>query len=277
VKGRPALHASPISSPGNAAVRRARKLESDRSERERSGLYVVWGLHLAQEALATSATIERAFISDSAVRSDEGRSVVALLARSALVLRTSGQVLESIAAGAGDQGVVLVVARPPIGLDTLLAARPTLLLLAHGVQDPGNLGSMIRTALTLGADAMMALEGCADPYSSRAARAAMGALFRLPVLTGDSARVLPALRAAGLALIAADVRGTDRPDALDLKPHVALALGSEARGLPGAILAEAAARVRIPMAGGSASLNVHAAAAALLYEAMRQRGFPGAR
>jgi len=277
MKGRPVPEAPTISSPGNAAVRRARRLESDRSERERSGLYVVWGLHLAQEALSTSATIERAFVSDSANRSVEGRSVLALLTRSAPVLRTSDQVLESIAAGAGDQGVVLVVQRPSTDLDTLLAARPTLLLLAHGVQDPGNLGSMIRTALTLGADALIALEGCADPCSSRSARAAMGALFRLPVLTGDSARVLPALRAAGLALIAADVGGTDRPDALDLRRPLALAVGSEARGLPAAILADAAAQVRIPMAGGSASLNVHAAAAALLYEAMRQRGFSGAR
>jgi TrmH family RNA methyltransferase len=251
-------------------------LERDRSERERRGAYVVWGLHLAQEALAASAPLERAFVSAAADRSAEGRSAVARLRRSAPVATTSDRVLESIAAGAGDQGFVLVVRRPAGDLASLLSGRPTLLVLAHGVQDPGNLGSTIRTALALGADALVALEGCADPYASRAARAAMGALFRLPVLAAGTERVLPALRAAGLALVAADVGGRERPDAIDLRPPIALALGSEARGLPPAILAEAAARARIPMARGCASLNVHAAAAALLYETMRQRGFPGA-
>ena len=136
---------------------------------------------------------------------------------------------------------------------------------------------MVRTALGLGADALIALEGCADPYSSRAARAAMGALFRLPVLAGTAASVLDALRAAGLSLVAADTRGTARPEAVNLMVPVALLVGSEGRGLPEAILARAADRVRIPMASGASSLNVHAAATALLYEAGRQRDFGGAR
>jgi TrmH family RNA methyltransferase len=170
-----------------------------------------------------------------------------------------------------------VVRRSPFDLSSLVSKGPTLLLLAHGVQDPGNLGSMLRTALALGTDALVALEGCADPHSSRAARAAMGALFRLPVLTGSAAPVLLALRAAGLSLVAADTRGTTRPEAVDLKRPVALVVGSEGRGLPEAILTQATARVRIPMAPRASSLNVHAAATALLYEAARQRHFSGAR
>lgn len=237
---------------------------------------MAWGVHLAQEALSASAPVQRAFVSEAAQRSAEGRAVAAALSQTAPVLRTSGRVLESIAAGAGDQGILLILKRPSADLAFLLATRPTLLLLAHGIQDPGNLGSMVRTALSLGADAMLALEGCADPFASRAARAAMGALFRLPVVASEAARVLPALRGAGLALVAADVRRGERPDALDLGRPIAIAVGSEARGLPAVILEAAAARARIPMAGGSASLNVHAAAAALLYETMRQRAFVGA-
>ena len=266
-----------VSSLQNPAVRLARGLERDRAAREKSGAYVVWGLHLAQEALAAAAPIERAFVTDVAGGSEEGREILARLAHAVPVVKTNHRVLESIAAGSGDQGVVLVVRRSPIDLASILSRWPTLLLLAHGVQDPGNLGSMLRTSLALGADALIALEGCADPYSSRAARAAMGALFRLPVLTGAAAPVLAALRAAGLSLVAADTRGTARPEAVDLRAPVALVVGSEGRGLPEAIVAEATSRVRIPMATGAASLNVHAAAAALLYEAGRQRGFKGAR
>ena len=275
--GRTIPRATAVSSSGNAAVRLARRLERARSERERSGCYVVWGLHLAQEAVLARAPLERVFVSEAAERSAEGRGILDAVSRMAPVVKTTGRILESIATGAGDQGILLVVRRPAIDLDAILAARPTLLLLAHGVQDPGNLGSMLRTALALGAEALLALEGCADPYGSRAARSAMGALFRLPVVVGESTRAMDALRAKGLALIAADADAGQRPDALDLRGPTALLLGSEGQGLPRAIMDRASARVRIPMTGGSASLNVHAAAAALLYEAMRQRSWIGAR
>lgn len=250
----------------HAAVKEARRLE-------KSGLAIAWGRHLALEALAAKAAIARAFVSSALETDEEGRSIASALAGAGIgPLQVTGAVLDALAPGAGDQGVLLVV-RPPVwDLEALFRRKPVLLLAAHGVQDPGNLGTMRRTAQGLGAAALLALDGCADPFSSRALRSAMGAAFRFPTPRLRTADALAALRRAGCALVAADPRGDRLPSEAPLKDSVALLLGSEGRGLPADLLASAAARVRIPMSGGSESLNVAAAAAVLLYEARRQRG-----
>jgi TrmH family RNA methyltransferase len=262
-----------VESPQNATVRLARRLERDRGERSRRGLYIAWGLHLAQEATRQRGTIERTLLGPAAEATSEGLELTRELERQEVpVMRTTARVLEGIAPGSADQGVLLIARRPEIRLDRLLAGHPSLLLLAHGVQDPGNVGSMVRSALALEASALIALEGTADPFGSRAARAAMGALFRLPVLDGITRSILPLIRSSGLRLVAADARDGEAPSIVDLAGPVAFIVGSEGGGLPEEILSAADGRVRIPMAHGGMSLNVHAAATILLYEAMRQRG-----
>jgi TrmH family RNA methyltransferase len=195
--------------------------------------------------------------------------------RGADVLTVRPAILEAIAPGSGDQGILLVVRRPSTALADLLAHRPTLVLAAHGVQDPGNVGTMARSALVLGAGGMVTLEGTADPHSSRAVRAGMGAHFRLPIAGARSGAAIAALRAAGLRIVAADLAGDVPLAEAGLRGPSVICVGSEGAGLPGDLLAGADARVRIPMAPGTSSLNVHAAATVLLYEAARQRGFAG--
>jgi TrmH family RNA methyltransferase len=258
-------------------IREARELERDAGARRRLGLYLAWGIHLAQEALRTRAGIRRAWIGPALEAGGEGRGLLSPLAdRCPSIVRTSTRLLESIVEGSGDQGVILVVERPRLAAGDLLArfSGPpvgTLLLAAHGVQDPGNLGSIARTAEALGAGGLIVLEGCADPFSSRAVRAAMGAQFRMPIAGGRSEALLPALEEAGLRIVASDAAAGAPPAAVDLVRPAALFVGSEGAGLPRSILGRAAATVRIPMRSGSGSINVHAAAAILLYEAARQR------
>jgi TrmH family RNA methyltransferase len=255
------------------AVKEARRLEADAAERQRAGLAVAWGRHLAIEALRAGVGITRAFVSSALEADAEGRSIAADLAAAGIrALHVTDPVLDSIAPGSGDQGVLLIVRRPAWDLDALLLRRPVLVLAAHGVQDPGNLGTMRRTAHGLGATALLALDGCADPFSSRALRSAMGAAFRFPAPRLGTAAAIQALQSAGCALVAADPGGDRLPAGAPLRGPAAILLGSEGRGLPEELLAAAAARVRIPMAEGSESLNVAAAAAVLLYEARRQRG-----
>jgi TrmH family RNA methyltransferase len=264
-----------IGSPRNQAVRTARALERDRAERQRLGLYTAWGLHLAQEALAGGAQLRQALIGPRLEESAEGRALLSRLHRDGVpIARATTRVLDGIAAGCGDQGILLLVALPTPDLDSILRRRPTLLVAAHGVQDPGNLGSIARTARGFGAAALLALEGSADPFGGRAVRAAMGAQFSLPIVVGVAAtEAAAALRSAGLRLVAADPAGAELPIAIDLTRPTALLVGNEGAGLPDALLRAADHRVRIPMSGGVSSLNVHAAAAALLYETRRQRGF----
>jgi len=265
-----------IDSLDNPAVREARRLERDRGARDSKGLYLAWGAHLAGEAVAAAAPVTRVFITGPAGPGTEaGRLAAVLAGRGADVLTVRPALLESIATGSGDQGILLVVRRPASALADLLALRPTLVLAAHGVQDPGNVGTMARSALVLGAGGLVALEGTADPHSSRAVRAGMGAHFRLPIAGARSDAAIGALRAAGLRVVTADVAGEVPPAEAGLEGPSVICVGSEGAGLPGELLAAADARVRIPMAPGISSLNVHAAAAILLYEAARQRGFAG--
>ena len=274
---RPGGRASPlITSTANPLVLETRRLERERRERDRQGVYLAWGLHLAGEALSAGADIVRVFLSPDDLTGAEDRELVArIIAGGSPVVQVTSKVLDAIAAGAGDQGVLLVIRRPSGTIDAVIASGATLILAAHGVQDPGNLGSMARSALACGAQALVALDGCADPFSSKVVRSAMGAHGRLPVIQERAERALPALRSGAFQIVAAVPGGGRRPDSVDLTRRIVLLLGSEGSGLPAAILDAASLRVRIPMTPVSSSLNVGAAAAILLYEAQRQRGFPG--
>jgi TrmH family RNA methyltransferase len=256
-------------------VREAARLERDRDAREAAGLFLAWGLHLAEEAIATRAAITRAFVDPSLAARPQGASILARLAALRVErLEVRPALLDAIAAGAGDQGLLLLIRRPLQDLGALFAARPALVVGAHGVQDPGNVGTLARSARAFGAAALLAFEGTADPFGSRAVRAGMGAHFRLPIALAGWGAGLDAARAAGLRVVAADLSGPPLADA-DLAGPLLLVVGSEGSGLPAALRDRADVRVRIPMASGAESLNVQTAAAVLLYEHARRRGFAG--
>jgi TrmH family RNA methyltransferase len=261
-----------VRSTRNPLVRRARAIERDPAARRKEGLYVAWGLHLVQEALASGAPIRLAILAPALEGTQEGRRIrTDLLRLDGPIVRVTSAILDGIVPGAADQGILLLIERRAGNLEEMITAGTHLLMVTHGVQDPGNLGSIARTALALGAQGLVVLEGCADPFGSRVVRAAMGAHFRLPIVRCAGAACLPALREAAMRIVAADPRGTEIPEQVDLRLPTALVLGNEGRGLPGPILAAADHRVRIPMHAGVSSLNVHAAAAMLLFEAARQR------
>lgn len=265
-----------VTSRDNPAVLETRRLERDRAERDRLGVYLAWGTHLAGEALASGTRVVRAFLGPEESAGAEARALMRRIESSgAPIVRVTPRVLDAIAPGAGDQSVLLVLRRTRAALASTLESGATLLVAAHGVQDPGNLGSIVRSTLASGAAALLTLEGCADPYSSKVVRAAMGAHGRLPVIAARSSEALGSLRRGGFRLIAAHAGGTRRPSSVDLTRRTVLLLGSEGAGLPDSILDAADERIRIPMSPASSSLNVAAAAAILLYEIQRQRDFPG--
>jgi TrmH family RNA methyltransferase len=265
--------AARVTSPRNPAARRLLGLERDRARRDAEGVYLAWGLHLLAEALAARAPIREAYAGPRLDDTAEGRALrVGLETAGVRPRAVATAVLDAAVRGSGDQGVLLVIGRTATGPEAILRPGARLAVALHGVQDPGNLGAIVRAACALGADGVLALEGCADPFGSRAVRAAMGAHFRLPVAAAPTAAVRRAAAAAGMRLVAADAAAGIEPARVDLTAPTLLLLGGEGGGLPETLLAAAAARVRIPMAGAASSLNVHAAAAVLLYEAARQRG-----
>jgi TrmH family RNA methyltransferase len=211
------------------------------------------------------------------------------------MFRTTDKLFESVSGTETPQGVAALFRQPPVTLEALLkrgAHRGAVLLLVlAGVQDPGNVGTAIRSAEAFGATGAIALRGTADPWSPKAVRASASSALRLPLLRGaDAASVLKQLKAAGVAVVAATSHshsgaGADSAEAdadadgarneneifVDLRKPVALLIGSEGKGLPGDLLEAADATIAIPMTGDVESLNAGIAASILLYEAARQR------
>ncbi|HYN93048.1 MAG TPA: RNA methyltransferase, partial [Pilimelia sp.] len=155
-----------------------------------------------------------------------------------------------------------------------LPVRPRLVAVLAGIAEPGNAGTVVRTAEAAGARAVMFPDGSVDPYNGKCVRASAGSLFHVDVVRGGSAaEAVAALRAAGLVVLAADAHGAgdldDLADAGALARPTAWLFGSEAHGLPADLLAVADARVRVPIHGRAESLNLAAAAAVCLYSSAR--------
>lgn len=229
------------------------------------------GWHLVSDALASGLPMTWLAV-------DPGRSTAnpTLLDRAAAsgtrVVEVTTPVLEAMSPVRSVSGVVAVCERPIVEARAVLAPAPALVLTALGVQDPGNVGALIRSADAGGATGVLLDGHAADPWGWKALRASMGSTFRLPVLRDEAAVArLHAWQRDGVRVVAADPRdGLSMYDAA-LSGPLAIVLGGEGSGLPASVLGSADLRVRIPMRSRVESLNVAVAAAILVYEAARQR------
>jgi len=208
---------------------------------------------------------------------------VALLAEAgAEILPVSAEVLEKLCFGERDEaGVVVVAETPARGLAGLrLPTGPRgigpLVAVVEGIEKPGNLGAILRSADAAGVDAVIVADGATDLFNPNTIRASLGTVFRANVVEARAAETIDWLRGQGLRIVAA------RPDAellytaVDFRGGVAIVLGSEAAGLSDAWRGTGVEPVRLPMGGMADSLNVSTTAAVLFYEAVRQRGKEGA-
>jgi TrmH family RNA methyltransferase len=256
----------PISSRQNPIVRRFR----DAARSPADGL-LLDGAHLLAEALAAQVSIELV-----AVRQDcsgEESALAALAAeRGARVVAVTPDVLSAMSPVRHPSGIVAIGLRRTATLEEALARAPQLVLLLCDVQDPGNVGAIVRAADGCGATGVIASEATADPVGWKALRGSMGSAFRIPVAPRQPLdRAVAAARARGVQVYAAVPRdGTPLPRC-DLRRPSAVLLGGEGAGIGELILAAADEPLTIPMRGGVESLNVATAAALVTYEALRQR------
>jgi RNA methyltransferase, TrmH family len=230
------------------------------------------GAHLIGEALAAGVAIDVVAARERSSTQDTGELLRRAGARGARLVTVTDAVLEAMSPVRQPSGIVAIARRPSATLDTTLAGRVPFVLVLVSVQDPGNVGAIVRVADACGATGIVAAQGTADPFQWKALRGSMGSAFRLPVAHGEPlARVMAAVRARGLRLVAAVPRdGTPLP-CCDLRAAVAVAFGSEGGGLPDEVIAAADERLTVPMRAPVESLNVAAAAAIVAYEAERQR------
>ncbi len=256
-------------------LREIRRLRRDRRLRDSRGLLLAEGVHLALEALSRSEAIEAAFVaSEPLANQPEGRDVLQRVQQAGIrAYEVAPEVLASLQDARAPQPVLLLIRRRRWSIEEIVsnAGAPPCIVLAWGIQDPGNLGALARTARAAGASGLLAVEPCADLFHPRTVRASAGALLDWPAAHASAQDARARLEAAPLRRLAAEPHRGRSYDALDLRPPLAIAFGSEGRGLPSELDPARWTRVRIPLARGMESLPVVAAAAVLLFEAARQR------
>lgn len=266
-----------ITSLKNPTVKFLRALRM-RKYRQREGYFLAEGIRIVEEALTCGAAVETLVYAPDLLISERARALVNGVERSRR-LALSGDVFRTLSERNEPQGIAALIRiededRPSA---TIPLSDDMLVIVAYQLRDPGNLGAIIRTADAAGATGVIVVAPAVDIYDPHTVRATMGSLFALPIvrLSGDAALTswVADVRAAGVPLFVVASSAHGRQDYFDLdycRP-LALLVGSERHGLPEPVRAGADALVRLPMAGRATSLNVSAAAAALIYEAIRQR------
>ena len=253
-----------ITSRQHPVVQRFRRLAARR--RDDHGL-LLDGEHLVGEALDAGVAIDL-LLSDGRTPDLAARS----RASGATVYLASAAVLEAASPVRSPTGTVAIASWMPAPVRDLFARSPALVIGLLDVQDPGNAGSVVRSADALGATGVAMLDRTADPAGWRALRGAMGSTFRLPVARASTPELFTEARRANVR-VAATVAVDGHPvETCDLTSPIVVLLGNEGAGLPPDILRQADMRVTIPMRSGVDSLNVAVTAALILYETRRQRG-----
>jgi TrmH family RNA methyltransferase len=256
-----------ITSLANDRVKLVRALQTRRKAREKAGRFVVEGVRLAEEAVRAKAAAELVLYVDQL--DGRGRAALNGLRQVGAAAETvSPQVMAACSVAESPPGLLAVLPIP--GGSSALAATPSgLVLIVDRLADPGNLGSILRTAAAAAADRVYLSPGTVDAYNPKVVRGAMGAHFRLALCEAGWPDIAVAL--AGMPVYLAAGSGGERYDQVDWTPPVALIVGGEAEGASQAAQRLAGRRVTIPMPGGSESLNAAVAAGILMFEAVKGR------
>ena len=260
----------PITSLTNPRIKAAVRLR-DRRERESTGRTIVDGAREILRALDAGVRVETTFIAPDLLRTPDAEAVADRLAHRAGTVEVSPAVLAKVAFGERSDGVVCVVETLDRHLCELALPDEPLIVVVEGVEKPGNLGAILRTADGAGAHGVIAADPRTDLYNPNAIRASLGTIFTVPVVSAPSADVLAWLVERGIRPLAAVVEAPRTYTDANLGGPIAIVLGSEAEGLTSVWRDPRVQPIAIPMRGIADSLNVSIAAAVVLFEAVRQR------
>ena len=261
-----------ISSASNSLLKVFRRALAEGTTRQ--GWLAFEGPFLVEEALSAAPAVRIHSLLVSKSGAEKFSKLLERAPAEAEVAQVPDRLFAQIAQTQTPQGIAALAELPQHDLDQILARRDALLLVACGIQDPGNLGTMLRSAQAFGATALLTLKDTVNPFSPKALRSSAGAVFRLPVLPNlESEGLFDRLRTRRIRLVAADRRSPSPLTQADLRAPLAILVGREATGLPEDISKQAHQLLSIPICPGMDSVNAATAASIFLYEAARQRGF----
>ncbi|HEX8926955.1 MAG TPA: RNA methyltransferase [Terriglobales bacterium] len=257
-----------VTSRQNSLVKELRHA-STQAEATDDGYIAVEGMRVLEEALRSGLRLKAVFFAESA--QDRAKRLLPQIAAHTETLSLPDEVFRSCCSTDNPQGVAALAKIKPVRAEDVLDAPDPLILGSAGVQDPGNFGTMIRSAEAFGATAVLAGEGTVSEMNPKVARASAGSLFRLPVLRLQNSEIVSKLRDHGIRLAATSSHKGVALDEADLRGPLAIFVGSEGAGIPKELLGEVDEMIIIPHSTRVESLNVGIASSILLYEAARQR------
>ncbi len=253
-----------ISSLDNKLLKKAVRLRTKSAARKETGQFFVDGVREVKIALEAGLTAESIFFCESLAKEKVSHPSLTLL---------SEEAFKKISFKENPDGVAAIFNAPKNSLDSLKLSTNPLVVVLESLEKPGNLGAIIRSAYAAQVEAVIVNCPQTDIYNPNVIRASEGLVFNLPVITADVTDTIAFLRNRALKICAASLKGAKVYTGLDYREGTAFVLGTEATGLSGEWTAAADEVIKIPMQAGLDSLNVSVAAAILLFEAQRQRGF----
>ena len=257
-----------VTSRQNSLVKDLRRAFTQ-GETTADGYCAAEGIRLLEEAIRSSLRFKALFVSESA--QERAQRLMPQIASHVEAILLPDEVFNSAVQTEAPQGVAALVKLKTQSLEDVLQHPDPLVLGAAGVQDPGNLGTMIRSAEAFGAVAVLAAEKTVNPLNPKVVRSSAGSIFRLPVFKTEWRAALAAMRERGMRIVATSSHKGVPVDEADLRGPLAIYVGSEGAGVPREILAEADEIIAIPHSPRVESLNAGIAASIILYEDARQR------
>ena len=258
-----------ISSSGNSQIKNLNLLQKKSKARNEQGLYVIEGIKMFEEAKKMGLLV-KTYLSESFYQDISKRDPDYFISMDYVIL--SDSLFHEVSDTKTPQGIMAIIKKQAYTLESLLAAPDVCLLILEDIRDPGNLGTMIRTAEGAGITGIICNSSTVDLYNPKVIRATMGSIYRMPFIQShDFCRTLKEIKNSKITIYAAHLQGIPYDTEGSFQKKCAFLIGNEANGLSEEVSACADQWIKIPMEGNVESLNAAVAAAILMYEASRQR------
>jgi len=255
-----------IQSKDNSILKEVKKLHKKKFRNETES-FLVEGFRFVEEALMSSFNIPYIFISESVVDKYINSDVKKMIQEDTEVYLVSENIFKDLCETVTPQGILAVVKNRKVDFQN----KEGFYILVDRVQDPGNMGTIIRTAHASGALGIITTKGTVDIYNDKTLRSTMGSIFNIPIIEDIDLKLLNNLKSMGFKLIVSSLDTDNNFYDIDLKTKAIIAVGNEGNGISNEISRLGDEKVKIPMPGGAESLNVAVSAAIMMYEAVRQK------
>lgn len=258
-----------ITSSKNGIIKEVKGLYK-RKDRWKEGLFIIEGIKIIEEAFLNNVELKYIIISDKIKTTVEGSNFYEMIKYNKNLIHTTETIFKDISDTENSQGIIGIAKFHPTDLDELLAIDNPSIIFLDGLQDPGNLGTIIRTCDAFNLDGIILGEGSVDPYNSKVVRSTMGSIFRVPlVISNNSLETLNELKRNGIRVLSTSLEASLPLFNMDFREGFALVIGNESKGVSEEIINISDALIKIPMPGLAESLNAGVAASIIMYEAMK--------